>query len=69
MLLPLKGVSQLDSPGGEFWDPAADGALYQALKSGLRRDIPVREVEVNINEPAFADAAVETLLGLMGRSG
>ena len=31
VFLPLKGVSQLDSPGGEFWWPEADGAL-------LRRD-------------------------------
>src|SRR5690606_10514124 len=23
IVLPLKGVSMLDSPGGEFWDPAA----------------------------------------------
>ncbi len=26
ILLPLKGVSQLDSPGGQFWDPEADQA-------------------------------------------
>ncbi|MFN8541943.1 MAG: Tm-1-like ATP-binding domain-containing protein, partial [Thermomicrobiales bacterium] len=30
VFLPLRGVSQLDSPGGEFWWPEADRALYDA---------------------------------------
>jgi uncharacterized protein (UPF0261 family) len=65
VLLPLKGLSQLDSPGGEFWWPEADRALFDTLKAELR--VPVREVDANVNDPAFADAAVETLLGMMRR--
>ena len=35
VLLPLRGVSMLDSPGGPFWDPDADSACYDAIRSGL----------------------------------
>jgi uncharacterized protein (UPF0261 family) len=51
VLLPLKGVSMLDSPGGAFWDAEADQACYRAIKENLRSDIPVYEVDRNINDP------------------
>ncbi len=35
VLIPLQGVSQLDSPGGAFWDPEADGACFTAIKENL----------------------------------
>jgi uncharacterized protein (UPF0261 family) len=65
ILLPLKGVSQLDSPGNPFWDPEADGACYEAIKSNLKPGIPLVELDANINDAAFADRAVEMLLGMM----
>ncbi len=61
ILLPLKGVSQLDSPGGAFWDEAADRACYEAIKQNLKRSIPVIEVDHNINDPEFSAKAAETL--------
>jgi uncharacterized protein (UPF0261 family) len=68
VVLPLKGVSMLDSPGGEFWDPEADSACFDAIRSKLRPDIAVVEMNANINDPAFADKIVETLLGLVARN-
>jgi uncharacterized protein (UPF0261 family) len=65
ILLPLRGVSQLDSPGNPFWDPQADGACYDAIKSNLKPGIPLIELDANINDPEFADGAVEILLGMM----
>ena len=65
IILPLKGVSMLDSEGSAFWDPAADAACFDAIKSGLRPDIPVFELAFNINDPAFAEAAADVLLDLM----
>ncbi|RIK38127.1 MAG: hypothetical protein DCC57_21125 [Chloroflexi bacterium] len=67
VLLPLRGVSMLDSPGGRFWDPEADAACYEAIKRNLRPGIPVYELEHNINDPEFADAAVETLLAMLNK--
>ncbi len=66
VLLPLRGVSQLDSPGGKFWWPEADTALYDAIRAKLRPDIPVVELDLNINDPAFADTATDLLLGYIG---
>ena len=64
ILIPLKGVSQLDSPGGAFWDPEADAACYDAIEANLRPGIPVIEMDKNINDPAFAEKAVDLLLSM-----
>ena len=62
LLIPLKGVSQLDSPGGAFWDPDANDACFDAIRTNLKPGIRVIEMEYNINDPAFAEKAVELLL-------
>ncbi|MBF8281504.1 MAG: UPF0261 family protein [Anaerolineales bacterium] len=60
--LPLKGVSMLDAPGKEFWWPEADQALFDAIQKYRRPDIPVHELDHNINDEPFADAVAEKLL-------
>ena len=65
ILLPLKGVSQLDSPGGDFWDPEANSACYTAIKENLKPGIRCIELDYNINDPEFADKAVEILITLI----
>jgi uncharacterized protein (UPF0261 family) len=67
ILLPLKGVSMLDSPGNAYWDPEADGACYGAIKANVKPGIPVIELDNNINDPEFAAKAAETLLGMLGK--
>jgi uncharacterized protein (UPF0261 family) len=65
VLIPLKGFSILDSPGERFWNPAADAAFTQALKAKLRPGIPVEELDLNINDPAFADRATALLVQML----
>jgi uncharacterized protein (UPF0261 family) len=65
IVLPLKGVSMLDSEGGDFWDPEADQACYDTIKKNLKPGIPVIEMDNNINDPEFADKAAETLLAML----
>ena len=65
ILIPLQGVSQLDSPGGAFWDPQADQACFEAIKSNLRPGIPVIEMNNNVNDSEFADRAAQTLLDML----
>lgn len=67
VLLPLKGVSMLDSPGNAFWDPEANRACFDALKSALRPGIPVTELDCNINDQEFADRAARTLLWMLDK--
>lgn len=64
--LPLGGVSAISAPGQPFHWPEADEALFRSIRNGLRPGIPVREVDANINDPAFSDAAARGLLELLG---
>ncbi len=68
VLLPLRGVSMLDSEGGRFWDPAADAACYDAIRAHLRPGIPVIEVDANVNDPAFSGKVAQTLLEMLRQS-
>lgn len=65
VLLPLRGVSMLDSPGGEFWDPAADQACFEAIKHNLKPGIPVIELDHNINDTEFSKKIAFTLLQML----
>jgi uncharacterized protein (UPF0261 family) len=65
VVLPLKGVSMLDSPGGQFWDPEADQACYDAIKTNLKPGIPVIELDYNINDPEFADKCAALMLEML----
>jgi len=69
VLLPLRGVSMLDSPGGQFWDPEADAACFNAIKKSLQPGIPVLELDHNINDPEFSEAVAETLLAMLKNRG
>ena len=44
VLVPLGGLSIPNVPGGAFYDPQADAAFRDALRAGLRPDIPLREI-------------------------
>ncbi|MCV6586073.1 MAG: Tm-1-like ATP-binding domain-containing protein [Marinibacterium sp.] len=59
-LLPLRGVSALDTEGGAFHDPAANAALFQALRDTVTQtpDRQLVELDMHINDPAFAEAAI-----------
>jgi uncharacterized protein (UPF0261 family)/ABC-type branched-subunit amino acid transport system ATPase component len=61
-LIPEGGLSDLDRPGGPFWDPAADKALFDVIATNFRAGTNRKLVRVpsHINDPAFADAVVAT---------
>jgi uncharacterized protein (UPF0261 family) len=71
IFLPLRGVSILDSVTEEgpqlFWWPEADKALFDAIKAGVRAGIPVHELDVNVNDAAFAEATSGALLEMLKR--
>lgn len=66
LVLPLRGVSMIDAPGQPFHDPVADRALFDALKQHAAPTVRIREIDVHINDPRFAQALVEELLALLG---
>jgi len=62
-LIPEGGVSALDAPGQPFHDPEADRALFDAI-AGRFQEAPARRLvrlPHHINDPAFAQAAVDAL--------
>lgn len=69
MLLPLGGLSVIDSPDGPFWWPEANRALFDAIRKNIRDDIPVIEVEANVNAPEFSRRSATTLLEMMAAEG
>jgi uncharacterized protein (UPF0261 family) len=60
-LLPLKGVSAIDAEGQPFHDPQADAALFDVIRQGWEKakNRKLIELDLNINDPAFAAAAVK----------
>jgi uncharacterized protein (UPF0261 family) len=68
IVLPLKGVSMLDSEGERFWDPEADRACFDAIKDNLNPGIEVIEMDNNINDEAFSERVAQELLGMVDGS-
>jgi uncharacterized protein (UPF0261 family) len=65
VIIPLRGVSMLDSEGKEFWDPKADQACFEAIKRNLKPGIPLIEMDNNINDPEFSERVALTLLEML----
>ena len=63
VLLPLKAISVISAQGQPFYDPEADRALFDSIRTTLRPGIPLVEIDCEINDPAFAKACAQTLLG------
>ena len=61
LFIPLGGVSLIDAEGQPFHDPEADAALFDALRAGVGEGVEVIELDLNINDEAFASAMAEKL--------
>jgi len=65
VLIPLRGFSQIDLVGQPFYWPETIQAFITALKGDLRPDIPVNELDYDINAPEFSRQVAETLLAML----
>jgi uncharacterized protein (UPF0261 family) len=62
LFVPLRGVSAIDVDGQPFRDAEADEALFAALREGVDRDkVELREIDADVNDPAFATAMADRL--------
>jgi uncharacterized protein (UPF0261 family) len=59
--IPLRGISMIATEGGVFYNPEADRALIDNLKAGLRSNVEVHEMDMDINDPRFADAMADRI--------
>ncbi|WP_053207659.1 Tm-1-like ATP-binding domain-containing protein [Jiangella muralis] len=69
VVLPLGGVSAIAVEGGAFHDPAADDALFGAIREHLdQRRVRLIELDTHINDPEFAHVAADELDDLIARA-
>lgn len=61
LFVPLKGVSMIATEGGPFYDREADEALFAALRENLGENVELHELDLDVNDPAFADAMADRL--------
>jgi uncharacterized protein (UPF0261 family) len=66
-ILPLRGVSLIDTEGKPFHDPAADAAFAEALKANLSPRVKLIEIDTDLNDERFAITAANLLLELLER--
>ncbi len=64
--LPEGGVSLLDSPDKQFWDPLADRTLFQALEETVRQTESRKLIRTpyNVNDVEFTDLVVRSFRDL-----
>jgi len=67
LFVPLRGVSAIDVEGQPFYDPPADAALLAGLRETLD-GVETRELDTDVNDPAFAVAAADRLHELIGEA-
>jgi uncharacterized protein (UPF0261 family) len=67
VLLPRRGVSAIDREGQPFDDPSARNALFKAIRESAL-GVEIEELDCHINDPEFAETAVEKLLAMMACS-
>jgi uncharacterized protein (UPF0261 family) len=65
LFVPLRGVSMIATEGGPFHDREADEALFGALRDNLGENVELHELDLDVNDPAFAEAMADRLHGML----
>ena len=65
LLLPLKGVSAIDTEGQPFYGPKEDRALFRTLRETIGSQVELVELDLHINDEAFALAAAQKLTDML----
>ena len=65
VVLPLKGISQIDAEGNVFYQPQIDTVLFDAIKNNLSDRIKLIESAAHINDPVFSKLLVTSLVALI----
>ncbi|RYF64613.1 MAG: hypothetical protein EOO39_26355 [Cytophagaceae bacterium] len=65
VVLPLRGVSQLDDQGHDFYRPDLDKILFDSIRANLSSTVQLLESPAHINEKPFSELLVNSLLALL----
>ncbi|GAA3946769.1 Tm-1-like ATP-binding domain-containing protein [Microbacterium soli] len=66
VMIPLRGWSQVGSPGGILHDPETNSAFIRELERRAGDGLSIRELPMAINDDGFGQQAARRLLALMG---
>ncbi len=69
VLVPMQGWSAADIKGGSLYDPETNTYLIGILKDNLDSRIPLEEVDMHINDPAFARLAANAMDQMIQKEG
>ncbi len=68
LFIPLKGVSAIDVEGQAFYGPEEDKMLFNTIKGLIDKNkVDIVEINTDINDRAFAEAAAQKLIDLMAK--
>jgi uncharacterized protein (UPF0261 family) len=62
LVIPVKGFSKANRPGTAIFNPEEDKYFIKELKSQISDNIPIKELEMHINNPEFAQELVQMFL-------
>jgi uncharacterized protein (UPF0261 family) len=72
VLVPSRGFSQLNRDGGPIYEPESDAGFLEGLEAGFKKSpsdrATIKVVDMHINDPEFAETAVNELQGLIQKS-
>jgi uncharacterized protein (UPF0261 family) len=65
VVVPTRGFSLADAPGGDLFDPPADRAFVDALRDALAPGFAFEEVDAHVDDEDFADLVADRYLSLV----
>jgi len=60
-LIPYRGWSEADQEGGPLYDPGMRESFVQTFRQALDPRIEIKEADLHINDPAFAELAASIM--------
>lgn len=61
IIVPRGGGSVMDIEGGAFWEPSVNERVWDVFRNGLADSINYQEVDLHINDNAFAELIFQEL--------
>lgn len=69
LFVPLRGISMIATEGQPFYDPAADEALFAAVRENVGPNVELHEIDTDVNDPEFALAMADRLHEMLKETG
>lgn len=66
VLIPTRGWASIDREGSPVYDPEEDRVFTDELRRRLKAEIPVVDINANLEDDAFVDAVTRAFLDVVG---